>query len=163
MNGSIFRVNRDVRFSKDKTPYKDHLDLWFWEGSRKEAVSGFYLRLTEDAVHIGVGAHGFDNARLARYRSKVSADGPRARLLAAESAIAAAGGTIDGETYKRTPRDHPSDDPDTVRLLKHSALWSGADHDIPGEVGSEAFVGWCIDRWAPLAPLHRWLVDEIQN
>jgi uncharacterized protein (TIGR02453 family) len=30
--GSIFRINRDTRFSADKRPYKDHLDIWFWEG-----------------------------------------------------------------------------------------------------------------------------------
>jgi uncharacterized protein (TIGR02453 family) len=38
VNGSIFRVNRDTRFSKDKSPYKDHLDFWFWEGERRSAV-----------------------------------------------------------------------------------------------------------------------------
>ena len=46
-NGSIFRVNRDIRFSKDRTPYKDHIDLWFWEGQRKTAISGFFLASTE--------------------------------------------------------------------------------------------------------------------
>jgi uncharacterized protein (TIGR02453 family) len=40
--GSIIRINRDTRFSPDKRPYKDHLDLWFWEGDRKAAASGFY-------------------------------------------------------------------------------------------------------------------------
>ena len=68
VNGSIFRVNRDVRFSADKRPYKDHLDFWFWEGERKTAVSGFYLRITPTEVGIGVGAHGFDKDRLAKYR-----------------------------------------------------------------------------------------------
>lgn len=32
VRGSIFRINRDIRFSSDKRPYKDHLDFWFWEG-----------------------------------------------------------------------------------------------------------------------------------
>src|SRR5690242_9527174 len=35
VNGSILRINRDVRFAKDKSPYKDHLDLWFWSGEEK--------------------------------------------------------------------------------------------------------------------------------
>ena len=46
VNGSIFRVNRNIRFSKDKRPYKEHLDFWFWEGERKRAVSGFFMRIT---------------------------------------------------------------------------------------------------------------------
>jgi uncharacterized protein (TIGR02453 family) len=44
IRGSIFRINRDIRFSSDKRPYKDHLDFWFWEGDRKSAVSGLFLR-----------------------------------------------------------------------------------------------------------------------
>src|SRR5262249_21978378 len=35
VGGSIFRIARDTRFSKDKRPYKDHLDLWFWQGAGK--------------------------------------------------------------------------------------------------------------------------------
>jgi len=35
VNGSLFRINRDVRFSKDKSPYKTHLDLWFWEAEHR--------------------------------------------------------------------------------------------------------------------------------
>src|SRR5215216_5284663 len=57
--GSIFRINRDTRFSPDKRPYKDHLDLWFWEGERKSAVSGLFLRVSPDGVVIGAGAHAF--------------------------------------------------------------------------------------------------------
>jgi uncharacterized protein (TIGR02453 family) len=44
VNGSIMRINRDTRFSKDKRPYKTHLDLWFWEGegpSRMRPGFGF--------------------------------------------------------------------------------------------------------------------------
>jgi uncharacterized protein (TIGR02453 family) len=35
INGSLFRINRDVRFAKDKRPYKDHIDLWFWHGDKR--------------------------------------------------------------------------------------------------------------------------------
>ena len=71
VNGSIFRINRDIRFSKDKTPYKTTLDIWFWEGVRREAVSGYFLRITPHELGIGVGAHGFDKDRLAAYRAAV--------------------------------------------------------------------------------------------
>jgi hypothetical protein len=46
--GSIFRIHRDTRFSTDKRPYKDHLDFWFWQGARKTAVSGLFLRVSPD-------------------------------------------------------------------------------------------------------------------
>ena len=51
VNGSIFRINRDVRFSKDKRPYKTTLDLWFWEGDKRGWDSpGFFLRLMPKAM-----------------------------------------------------------------------------------------------------------------
>jgi uncharacterized protein (TIGR02453 family) len=44
VNQSLFRLNRDTRFSKDKTPYKTNLGIWFWEGGRKRMeCSGFYF------------------------------------------------------------------------------------------------------------------------
>ena len=46
VNGSIFRINRDTRFSKDKRPYKDYLALWFWQGRRRSReCPGYYLSL----------------------------------------------------------------------------------------------------------------------
>ena len=48
----IFRINRDIRFSKDKRPYKTHLDLWFWLGEKRGwDNAGFWFRLTPEAVH----------------------------------------------------------------------------------------------------------------
>lgn len=52
MNGSTFRTNRDTRFSKDKTPHEDHVDRWFWEGDRKSATSGLFLRIAPDAADL---------------------------------------------------------------------------------------------------------------
>lgn len=163
VNGSIFRINRDIRFSNDKTPYKDHLDLWFWEGERKQAVSGFFLRIADESVHIGVGAHGFDKDRLKTFRTRVADDSSRASLAKAVKAVEKAGWQAYGETYKRTPRDFPTEDPVTERFLKHSALWVGGELDQPDELDSAKFVNWCVAQWKPMLPVHRWLVDEVQS
>jgi len=75
VNGSIMRINRDIRFSKDKSPYKDHLDMWFWAGDRKGwDTSGFWFRLTPDRLMLGAGMHGFEPTALARYRAAVLND-----------------------------------------------------------------------------------------
>src|SRR5919205_1037045 len=70
VNGSILRTNRDTRFTTDKRPYKEHLDLWFWEGegpSREHP--GYFIRVRPETVALGAGMRGFD------------ADHPRAELL----------------------------------------------------------------------------------
>src|SRR5262245_42696449 len=58
VNGSILRIHRDVRFSKDKRPYKDHLDLWFWSGANRGwDGSGFFFRLSPKRLILGAGTH----------------------------------------------------------------------------------------------------------
>lgn len=103
VNGSIFRINRDIRFSRDKTPYKDHLDLWFWEGDRKTAASGFYLRLTKDSLILGAGTHRMAPDRLKAYRGALTDSSKRASLLGAIHQLENAGLPINGQTYKRRP------------------------------------------------------------
>src|SRR5579864_4328469 len=73
--GSILTINRDTRFSKDKTPYKTHLDLWFWQGdgpgSNRERP-GYFFRLTPESLILGAGMHAFSaDGTLERYRHAV--------------------------------------------------------------------------------------------
>ena len=54
LNGSLGRINRDIRFSKDKRPYKDHLDVWFWHGDKKSwSAPGFWFSLGPLQVRLG--------------------------------------------------------------------------------------------------------------
>ena len=162
VNGSIFRVNRDIRFSADKRPYKDHLDFWFWEGERKKAVSGFFLRVTPTEVGIGVGAHGFDKDRLAAYRNAViDAKGGKA-LESAVGELTKARVAVKGEHYKTLPRGFETDDDFERKFLRYNALWTGEDVATPASLNSRRFVSWAMTRWTKQAPLHRWLVDHLQ-
>lgn len=156
VNGSIFRINRDIRFSKDKTPYKDHLDLWFWEGDRKTALSGFYLRLTPDSVTVGAGAHRFDTAQLARYRDGVASPASGRALLSITSDMESYGYDVLGEEMKKLPRNFAAEG-ETARFLRFKALYVHDEGDHPGVVGNARFVNWCARRWEKQAPLHRWL------
>jgi uncharacterized protein (DUF2461 family) len=93
-----FRINRDTRFSQDKTPYKDHLDFWFWDDAEsKQAVSGYYLRPTPDTVGVGVGAHSFTPEQLTHYRGLVVAPSPGRKLLEAVAQVEKAGFEVKGE------------------------------------------------------------------
>jgi uncharacterized protein (TIGR02453 family) len=56
VGGSLFRINRDIRFSKEKTPYKTHAGVQFRHEVGKDAhAPGFYLHLEPDSVFVGVG------------------------------------------------------------------------------------------------------------
>jgi uncharacterized protein (TIGR02453 family) len=54
VNQSLFRVNRDTRFSADKSPYKTNLGIWFWEGEKKRMeCPGFYFHLDTENLMLG--------------------------------------------------------------------------------------------------------------
>lgn len=162
IDGSIFRVNRDIRFSNDKRPYKDHLDFWFWEGDRRDAVSGFYIRITPNELGIGAGAHRFDKERLAVFRDALADDARCAGLAAAVAAVEKEGWPVLGEAYRRLPRGYEAADAVTERFLRYAGLWCSKEAPIPASLHDRRLIGYAMRRWRKLAPLHRWLVDTVQ-
>lgn len=159
VNGSIFRINRDIRFSKDKTPYKDHLDMWFWRGQRRGAISGLFFRLTKDALILGAGAHGFDKERLAKYRAAVAQTDLGQKLLRIERQLATRDLPLEGAHYAKLPRGFSTESPDIERLLKFNALYAGYYLDHPPSLSTPQFVDFCIGKWKHALPLHEWLVE----
>ncbi len=162
VNGSIFRINRYIRFSKDKRPYKDHLDFWFWEGQRKAAVSGFYMRITPTQLGIGGGAHAFDKDHLAAFRRAVVDTRTGAALGDAVSALEKGGWPVEGRRYMQLPRGFVAEDDHQERFLRHSALRCNSDGPIPASLHTRRLVSYAMTRWRKLELLHRWLVNTLQ-
>lgn len=161
VNGSIFRVNRDTRFSKDKTGYKDHLDFWFWEGDRRSALSGLFLRVAPAGLTVGAGAHGFDPTRLARYRAAVADPAAGNALAATVDRLERDGHDVGGETYRRAPRGFAVEDEARQRLLRHGALYVHAE--LPPSLATDAaLVATLLRHWRAFTPLHAWLIDQVQ-
>jgi uncharacterized protein (TIGR02453 family) len=159
--GSIFRINRDTRFVRGAGPYKDHLDFWFWEGERRRAVSGFFARLTPELVGVGAGCHGLDPEQLTRFRHAVADPSSGADLAGIAQRLEAAGYQLGGATLKRPPPGSADGGP-AGRFLLHKALF--VHHDEPADewVHDDAVLVTCMRHWSALAPLHRWLTDNVQ-
>lgn len=161
VGGSIFRINRDIRFSKDKTPYKTHLDLWFWTGPDKKAAhSGFFFRMHARTLLLGVGVHEFPKERLDPYRNAVADDETGRALGSLTAKLEKAGYDVGGEHYKKVPKGYDPDHP-RARLLRYNALHAGIEMPLPAEVHSAKLVTLCAGHYKKLLPLHQWLNTSV--
>jgi len=159
VNKSIFRINRDTRFSLDPSPYKTNLGIYFWDGSRSRMESsGFYFHLEPPDLMLGGGMYAIPDNLLDRFR-KALVDPKRGaeigKIVAAIRVIP--GFSVDGAHYKRVPAGFDPGHPN-AGLLKHKGLYAGVESKIPDEFYSARLVDYCFDRFAPLLPLNRWLM-----
>jgi uncharacterized protein (TIGR02453 family) len=162
VNKSIFRLNRDTRFSLDPSPYKTNLGLLFWEGTRaRMECPGFYFHLEPPDLMIGGGYYFFADRAIERFRKAV-VDRRLGRELATSLAPFAdkEGWEIGGEHYKRVPQGYDPAHPN-ARFLRHNGLYAGWEGKIPPEFYSPRLLDFCLERYALLVPLHRWLVKTL--
>lgn len=108
LNTKLFRPHRDVRFSKDKTPYHVHLHM-LWSLPRAEhQAPGLFFGISPDYVRAGGGVMAFDKSVLTRWRSKID-KGLGAEMQAALDAVAVEGLLPAEPDLKRLPAPYPSD------------------------------------------------------
>ena len=120
----MFRIYRDVRFSKDKSPYKTHAAVHFRHEVGKEVHGpGFYLHLEPGHVFAGTGMWHPDSKTLARVRDAIVANPARWKRMVSNQGI---GGTfkLEGDSLKRPPRGYDTDHPLVEDLKRKDYLVS---------------------------------------
>ena len=159
VNQSLFRINRDTRFSPDKTPYKKHLAVWFWEGTGKRMdCSGYYFHLQPERMVLGAGIYMFPKNMIESYRESVADSKLGAALARAVAKMEKAGISVGGQHYKRVPRGY---DPDHKYegLLRHNGLYTGLEMKPPQEIHTPKLVDLCYERFKIMKPVHQWLLE----
>jgi len=159
VNKSIFRINRDTRFTLDPSPYKTNLGIYFWDGARSRMESsGYYFHLEPPDLMLGGGMYIIPDNLLGRFRKAVADPKSGAEIGKIVAAIRVREGfSVDGQHYKRVPAGFDPAHPN-AELLKHKGLYAGVETKIPEEFFSARLVDYCFERFEPLAPLHRWLM-----
>lgn len=134
----LFRPNRDVRFSKDKTPYQTHLHM-MWRIDGDTDGPGWFLGIDMDAVRCGWGWFGFTPEQLTQWRA-FAADGGVGELRG----LTGMAPSRDPE-LKRVPAPYGKDHPEGEALRRKSyGLWAG----IPGD----DLVGECMGHFSSVRP-----------
>ena len=116
----VFRIYRDVRFSKDKTPYKTHFGLT-WHRTKPEFRGGYYLHLKPDDIFLACGFWDPAPADLKRIRQEIDLDGDEYRNLINAPAFKNTWGELQGNAVKTAPKGYAKDHPniDLLRLKQH--------------------------------------------
>lgn len=123
--GSLFRIFRDTRFSKDKTPYKTHLGAQFRhrDCSKDVHAPGFYLHLEPGGCFVGGGLWHPDPDSLRKVRERIATHEKEWRAM--EKALAKAGLEIEGDRLQRVPQGFAADHP-LAEALKFKDFFTGA-------------------------------------
>ena len=143
--GSLFRIYRDVRFSKDKSPYKTHAGLHFRHVAGKTAhTPGFYLHLEPGASFVGVGLWHPDNPTLKLIRDKIVAD-PQSWKKAVGGRDFTKNFTVTGQRLKRPPRGYDADHElvDVLKLKDFTALAPLTQKQVTSPDFMDEFSAWC--------------------
>jgi len=158
-SGSLMRIYRDIRFSKDKTPYKTHVSMAFWEGSGKKLANpAFLVRFGPSSGGIYAGQYIFDKIKLDAFREAVNDDQMGHELEEALAEVSVFSDyEIGGDHYKRVPRGYNADHP-RAELLKYKGLHASSPQFDVELVTTPELVEICAEHCQNMAPLQQWLV-----
>ena len=153
--GSLFRIYRDVRFSKDKRPYKTNIGVHFpHRGGTKDAhAPGFYLHLEPGESFAGAGLWHPDPAALGKVRDAIVAR-PHAWKAVLASKL-----PLEGDALRRPPRGYPPDHPFADDLKRKDFVTT-----VPftnAQVLSPRFLSVFIKTCRSMSPLLRFLTTAL--
>lgn len=147
----LFRPNRDVRFAKDKSPYKTHQGAHVSVADR----TGWYLELSAAGVRVAGGCWGATPEVLGRIRRDL-AGRPGDELERVLADARARGLEVGGDTLRTAPRGWSRDHP-RIELLRRTSLHLSRGYGFEPVIHSAALVGRVRHDWELMRPLVDWL------
>jgi len=149
----IFRIYRDVRFSKDKRPYKDHICAYLAEGGRKSINPGFYLHISPDNQSFLAGGVWMPPApELKAIRQEIDYNFSELQDLLNAPKFQKYFQHLQGDKLKTTPKGYNAENP-AIQLLKHKS-WNAAFPLPDAVVTSEQLYEECLYAMQAVKPLN---------
>jgi uncharacterized protein (TIGR02453 family) len=130
-----FRINRDIRFSKDKAPYKTNMGIWMSPGSKNTNLAGYYVHIEKGASFIAGGIHWPDAADLKKVRREIDGFYDDLEAIVEEPEFKKLYGKLDSDennTLKTAPKDYDKAHPaiEFLKLKSFTATAKLSDGDI---------------------------------
>lgn len=152
----LYRPYRDVRFSRDKTPYKDHQGMFV----ELRNGLGWYLQVSAAGLMIAGGWYTSTSEQVARYRSTVGQDAGARMLTALIDGLHQTELQVDGTRLKSRPRGIAADHPH-VDLLRYRTLYVHRQWSPATWMGTRAPVTRVAEQWRTMRPLLEWLAEVV--
>lgn len=147
----FFRPYRDVRFARDKSPYKTQQGF---------SVGPHYAHVSAAGLFVAVGYYRMASDQVERYRSAVDEDRSGVRLTQHIKQLRERGYVVDGDMLKTKPRGYAADHP-RLELLRYRTLMGWRDIGAPAWLHSAEAVDHIAAAWRELTPLRRWLDEYV--
>ena len=153
--GKVFRANRDIRFSKDKSPYKTNIAADVGMGSK-----GGYLSLDARGFTVATGRYVMSPEEMAKFRKKVAADASGTQLAGIVTRLMKSGYDIGGEELKRVPPPWPQEHP-RAELLRRKSLYVWKNYGLRPWLGSASARRYVLKMWSDAQPLNDWFKKNL--
>jgi uncharacterized protein (TIGR02453 family) len=151
--GTVFRPNRDTRFSADKSPYKTAAAATI----RRPTGGSYYVQVSAEGLLSGVGYYPLARDQLERFRRAVAGEGDGPAFAAVVEDLRAKGFNVSGhDPLKSAPRGYPKDHP-RVEFLRLRDLLVGVDHPPRKWLATRAALDRVVGPWRTAAPLLDWM------
>ncbi|MEA2110774.1 MAG: DUF2461 domain-containing protein [Campylobacterota bacterium] len=158
INGSLFRIYRDIRFSKDKTPIKSRIGLIFWQGSGKRMQSSsFYLHFSPDELFVAVGIRGFSSETLVIYREYIKNREHCKNLHVILEDMKSKGFLLPEPKYKRLPRGFEKN-MEFEELAKFASMFTYKTFSAKA-IHSKELIHTLYETYEAMFPLQQWVYE----
>jgi uncharacterized protein (TIGR02453 family) len=154
----LFRPYRDVRFAKDKSPYKTHQGAFV----EHQPGIGLYVEVSAAGLFTAGGVYSQAADQVARYRAAVDEDLSGKPLEEIVSSLRAAGYAVSGDRLKTRPRGVPVDHP-RLDLLRHRSLHAGSRFEPEPWVHTTEVRERVSRTWRAYGPLVDWLCTHVRG
>jgi uncharacterized protein (TIGR02453 family) len=155
-DAKVFRPYRDVRFAKDKTPYKTHQGAFAAAGP----ATGWYVEISARGLRVGAGFYEASGERLANIREAMADDKSGPQLQRVLRKLEKDAFEISGERLKTSPRGYAAEHP-RIELLRHKQLFAGKSFGFEG-LDSPDVLDRVRDEWRALRPLVEWVATHAE-